>query len=847
MRIPVTLAALCFAAGILLAHAFLLFPWTTIALSLVLAGTATLRARANGFSLVPVGLGCLAAVAGAVLTVVSLTHLPGDHYTKTAALDGRRHEVSGRISSPLERDPGRTAFLLKTERLDGAPVSGIMRVSARDEHAPIGFGDLVTLTGRLYPARGYRNPGGFDYPGLLARQGVHAVVSVSRPGDIMVNSRGAGFLRGVQDLRESIRQSFLTSVSGEGAAVMLAMVLGEEGGLTDSLRDRFMAAGVTHILSISGSHLGLVAVLCFWLVRRGLFLLPERRYHQLTLHADPRKLAAAATVFPVVFYAFLAGGQVATVRALIMILAGLTAVLLDRDSALLPALAAAALITLVPDPQALLDISFQLSYLSVLGIVFVVGAWNGLLLPSKARWQRWRNGALLLLIISFATTIVTAPLVAHTFHQVSFAGILANMVVVPFAGAVVVPLGLCSGILSLLTGSLPLAGLNQLSADLFVALVSLFARMPGASVSVPSPGVLFTAGYAGFVAAGGMALRSRLLSRSRPLEFSGRMTRTSKAALALSALALAASLALPLLSPAKSSVLFLDVGQGDCTLIETANGHRILIDGGGTRENRFDVGRRVVAPLLMDRGIRTIDLVVLSHPHPDHLNGLLSVVRTFTVREVWWSGSDGGLEGLDDLQRLLEARGVPFRKRTAGDSSRYGETIIEVLHPRKDFSARAKHAYAAENSRSLVVRLQLDGTVFLFPGDLHRDGERTLIDTVPDLAADVIKVPHHGSRTSSSEELVQAVRPRIAVISVSADNPYRQPAGEVVARYEDHGARLYRTDRDGAVILIKRKDGWEAIPWAHLSLRTVPVAQPQLWGAIERENGKRLWIRRGAT
>jgi competence protein ComEC len=847
MIIPVTLLALCFAIGIALARLFLLFPWTVIAASLALAAAVFARSRAAGASVLLAAQACLAALAGAVLAIVSIACLPADHAARTMPPDGGRHAVSGVIASPLERDPDRTAFLLQAERIDGAPVSGLLRVSVRGDQTPLGLGDRVTLSGRMRPPRGYRNPGGFDYPAFLARQGVHAVVSVGRAGDVMVDERGGGILRYLQDLRERIRQAFLRSVSGEGAAILLAMVLGEEGGLTDGLRERFMAAGVTHILSISGSHLGLVALLCFWAVRRGLFLLPERRYHQLTLRADPRKLAAAATVFPVVLYALLAGGQTATLRALIMILTGLTAVLLDRDGDLLNALAVAALITLVPDPQALFDISFQLSYCSVLAIIFVVRTWNGLALSGETLLQRWRNRGLLLLVISTAATLVTAPLTAHYFRQVSPAGVLANMIVVPFAGALVVPLGLCSGLLSLAFGALPLAGLNQFLADAFVSLVSLFSRMPAAGIGLPSPGPLFAAGYAGLIIAGGIALRNYLLARQRPLEFPDRLTPSLRAVLTASALAVAASAVLPLLLPERSGVLFLDVGQGDSALVEAPGGARVLIDAGGTRENRFDVGGRVVAPLLRDRGVRTLDLVVLSHPHPDHLNGLFSLVRTFSVREVWWSGSDGDLEGFAALRRLLEERQIPLRQRAAGDAGTYGGASVEVLHPRRGFAADEAREYAAENSRSLTVRVRLGGLAFLFPGDLHREGEQALIDAGADVASGVIKVPHHGSRSSSSAELLEAVRPKIAVVSVGADNPYRQPSADVVERYEERGVRLYRTDRDGAVQVLAGKRAGEVVPWASLLLQTVPLAQPRLWGTIERENVRRLWIRRGVT
>jgi competence protein ComEC len=241
-----------------------------------------------------------------------------------------------------------------------------------------GYDDRVSLTGRIHPPRGFRNPGGFDYPAYLARQGVYAVLSIKHGSDVRVLEQGTGILRAIQALRERIRQAILASLHGEGSAILLAMTIGEEGSLTDDLRERFMAAGVTHIISISGSHLGMVAVICFWITKQALFLLPERSYHWITIHADPRKIAALVTVVPVTFYAFLAGGQIATIRSLIMILAALAALILDREGDLLPALSLAALITLLTDPQALFDISFQLSYLSVLSIVFVVSTWNAL-------------------------------------------------------------------------------------------------------------------------------------------------------------------------------------------------------------------------------------------------------------------------------------------------------------------------------------------------------------------------------------------------------------------------------------------------------------------------------------
>jgi competence protein ComEC len=842
MNKPVNLLALALAAGILLGQAFLYFPCSSILLS-ALAGAIGVTAYRHRLSMHQFIMTGSATFAGAVLLVSAATSLPSGHYTLLSLGEGSLHTVTGRISSPLDRDPGRTAFMLAVDHIDSRAAAGKLRVTVRDDAFPAAYDDRVSLTGRLHPPRGFRNPGGFDYPAHLSRQGVYAVLSIKNGSDVRILEQGAGILRTVQALRERIRQAYLAAVKGEGAAILLAMTIGEEGGLTDDLRERFMAAGVTHIISISGSHLGMVAVLCFWMTRHALFLLPERTYHWITIHADPRKIAALATVVPVTFYAFLAGGQTATIRSLIMILAALAAVVLDRERDLLPALSLAALVTLLIDPQALFDISFQLSYLSVLSVVFVASTWNALAAPAATLARRTANQALLLFVISCAATLVTGPLVAFYFNQLSFVGVVANMVVVPFAGAVVVPLGFLCGLLSLLTGSLPLAAVNQFIAGLFVSLVSFFARIPSSSIHLPSPGALFAAGYFILITSSALLLRARLLAAYRPLEFSFRAPRRAAAALAASAVLIVAAVAFPFFRDRETRITFLDVGQGDCAVVETDSGRNILIDGGGTRDNRFDIGRSVLAPYLWDRGIRTIDVAILSHPHPDHMNGLLAVMQGFTVREVWSSGLDTSLPGYEGFQRLINDRAIPFKTVSAGHGARIGNAQLDVLHPRPAFPQKANRPYAAENDRSLVIRLKAQGSSLLFAGDIHGSGETALLRNTPDLAVDLVKVPHHGSRTSSTREFIAAVRPEVAVITVGGGNVYRHPSEEVVERYLRAGSSVFRTDRQGAVMVKISSTGREVLTWSELMLRRISPSERDDWWSIERNNWDRMVLR----
>ena len=843
MQTPLILITLSYLLGLLLGHAFLYAPITIILAAFGAIVAAVILVKRGNLPLTRLLLIMVPALIGAMAYVLSMTWMPADHYLRTLAFDRKDHNVLGTVTTPLDRDPGRTAFLLDVREIDGRRVSGRVRVSVRDELADIGYNDLLRMEGRIFEPGGYQNPGGFDYPEYLAQRGVRAMLSVKQQQNITVIKQGNGLFRTIQDWRERIRQAFLAATDGPGSAILQAMVLGEEGMLTDEMRDRFMAAGVTHIISISGSHLGLVAVLCFGFVRLILFALPERSYHRLTIYADPKKIAAWLTVLPVTFYALLAGGQVATMRSLAMILAALTALVLDREHGLMRSLAAAALGLLILWPQALFDISFQLSYLSVLTIGYVVTFWNELQLPAATSLQKMRNGTALLTVISLATGLATGPLVAFHFNQVSLIGVASNILIVPFAGFIVVPLGLLSGVLSLFFGSLPLAALNQIVADAFVNAVNLFSRVPFAEARPPAPNLVWLIAYALLIVSSAAFFRARLLYRARPLEYSARSSRLQMAGMFTSAAILALAIIWSFITPQRTRLTVLDVGQGDCSLLELSSGETILIDGGGTYDNRFDMGRRVVAPFLWNRGIRKLDLVILSHPHPDHVNGLFFTINRFRVGEIWERGWEVSNPAFDEFRQLARQREIPMLTTPAGTADRVGSAVLRVLHPAPTYRPNLRKAYAVENNRSLVVMADTGQARFLFTGDCEADAEAALLSGRIDLACDVLKVPHHGSKSSSTAEFVSAARPAIAVASAGRTNRFGHPAEEVITRYEQQGTRFFRTDRDGAVIVIAAADGIKVHSWADLMLQRITLDKGSTWWKLEKENWRRIYIR----
>jgi competence protein ComEC len=365
------------------------------------------------------------------------------------------------------------------------------------------------------------------------------------------------------------------------------------------------------------------------------------------------------------------------------------------------------------------------------------------------------------------------------FNQLSLIGIVANLFVVPLA-APATTLGMLALLLSLASDTL--AGLCFGALWLMLvalrAVVWVAAAVPAAMVHLPAPAW-------GAVVAWYAALALAPLSARR------RLVVPALAGLLLIATGLSLE---PWWRPGdgRLRVTFLDVGQGDATLIELPEGRRLLVDGGPGGARRFDVGERVLSPFLWNRPVRRLDVVALSHSDADHAGGLAAVLRHFTVGEFWENGS--WRPAAEETLQALERSRAPRRVLRAGNRLWIGEALVTVLNP--DGGVRTD-----ANDESLVLRLDWRGVSLLLTGDLGWEGEERMRDQAGPLRVTMLKVAHHGSRFSSSAPFLDAARPAFAIVSAGARNPFRHPAPEALGRLEAAGARVYRTDRDGAVIV----------------------------------------------
>ncbi len=634
-------------------------------------------------------------------------------------------------------------------------------------------GERLLLDARLKPLEGAANWGEQDRAPALARNAV-AFTGSFEPGRAVLLAPAPRWRAGLHAGRLALQRDVTRlAPSAQSAALFLTLAAGLRASLGEALEETFARSGLAHVLSVSGLH---VAALAFGLLAALRLLLVRSWAGARTF--DVRRLAAPLSIPLLWAYVLYTGAAPPAVRSAVMTSLLLVGMALWRRSDGLNALAVAALGVLVLDPASLADLSLQLSFLAVAALILLAPALREALPlaapePTTSNWRhrlgRLREGTLQTLCASAAVIAASLPLIASTFHRLSLAGLLANIVALPLCGLLTGAAAGSAGlhvIHPLLARPLILAGVWGSQA--LVALADAFAALPFAAVEVPSFSVaatlLYAAGLGCFALGRG---RARLGALAAPL-----------------AIAWAWAPGWP---SRELTVTFLAVGHGDAIVVSSRGAHA-LIDGGGV-PGGTDTGRRFVLPYLREQGVRELTLAALSHPHPDHALGLASALEALPVQRLWVPRGAG--EGsLLSLVRSA-AKGAAQEEVDVGHPPlQLGDAQLEVLGPPQD-----RALLEGVNDRSLVLRLRHGEVTFLLTGDLEEAGEEAL--EVGEVT--VVKAPHHGSRTSSGPAFIARTRPAYVVFCVGRRNRFGFPHAEVVERYQTAGARCLRTDVNGAV------------------------------------------------
>ena len=774
--------------------------------------------------------------------------IPADHISRY--MDANRWEITGRIVTEPQNTHNRTRFHLQVRMLDLGgrihPVSGKLRVTVGGDSPALAVGDKIEFTSRIRPITNFNNPGGFDYKRHMAFKGVPATAYVDGSKLIVLERSPVG---GVAEIINGIRRRFARLIdqcgSTQAHAVLKALIIGDRSRISDETRQAFNQAGVGHLLAISGLHIGIVATAAFFLFRH-----LTATIEFLLWRAWTRKAAALLSLLPVAAYGLIAGLSPSTQRAVIMVSIFLMTFLLEREQDPFNTIALAALAILIGDPPALFSISFQLSFTAVFAIVYGLGRLKNRSPGPQSIRKNWRRRVIGRLVSFFLVSLFAVcgslPLIAYYFNQISLVGLVANFVVVPLVGFIAIPLGLAAlFVLPLSTvsalGCIEVAGLVLGYA---LKVVHFFADLPFAAVNIFTPTVfeigcyyilgwtlltLYGRSPAGVDKIGGDAggESERNFSGLEMVSSAGgvigqklpRIFRRMPLAGVLRADSIKVVLILAIIAAAGDTCYWLhqrwwhpdlritviDVGHGSASLVEFPGGYTMLIDGGGFADNStFDVGKSIIAPILRRKKIRIVDSLVLSHANSDHLNGLIYIAGHFHVKSIWTNSEAAETWGYRNLLKVTSDQHIgwpafshlPRRQQIKGVG-------LDFLYPPQDFlKKRDTQKWRNLNNNSLVVKVSLGETSFLFPGDIMADAEMELVGIAGSrLKSTVLIAPHHGSRSSSTDAFIRGVDPRVVIVSSGRRGRFNLPNPAVMQKYRDMGCSIYRTNINGAISL----------------------------------------------
>lgn len=720
------------------------------------------------------------------------------------ALHGERVDLTGTVEGVAEPVGSVVRFTLSVgqtrERPGQSVVFGTAIVWATDvpqvddrSFPFLEHGDLVTVSGSLAAPTQIRT---FDYQEHLAARGINSVLSGAIVTDVEP-ATDTGAMHQLHATRASLARSSERHVPEPQAALTNALILGLRGGLSPSLNEDFRGAGLSHLLAVSGMHVGILLAIALATSAR--------------LLGRHRKAYLLPPLLLLWLYVLMVGAPPSAVRAGLMGTVFLLALATGRAAVPINALGLAAFTMLAIHPPAIWDRSFQLSFAAMAGALLI-----GIPLakrayasdPSTAWYLRAaRQWIAAPAALSAGAVLGSLPLVAFNFGQIPLLSVPATLVAMPF-----VPLLLVTGLAAALIGSIaaPLGAIAGLApavlGTIVVGIAKAFASLPGATLDVQIGADWVWAGYTAIAIAIAGVLRRRWLPSARSFASALWLGPRGWMQTALVITALALVVAAPWSAIASNNddgllhVQFLDVGQGDATLIVSPSGATVLVDGG--RDPRQTI---LAIDAALPATSTQIDLAILTHPDADHANGLLELARRGRIRQII---TPPVLDATAlDWQTELALLDIPTLEAVADMKIDLdGGLTLDVLHPP---SPPMRGTGSDENNNSVTTLIKWRGASVLITGDLHVEGERTVLSSADTVDADVLQVGHHGSRTSTAPDFLDAVSPAVAIISVGADNRFGHPADEVVERLQaEVGDWLLQTSTDGSIELVSDGDRW---------------------------------------
>lgn len=643
----------------------------------------------------------------------------------------------------------------------------------------LNYGDKIGFYLDYRKPNAARNYMGFDYSNYLKTKKILGTVNVeSNNLQVISHNNTNAILNKIYSLKNIMKQKINELLPKETAGLCIGMLIGETSNIEESMQEDFRDSNLSHILAVSGANVSYIIISITYIFNKMCFR---------------KKLSKIISIILLILFMLLTGCTSSVNRACIMAILMLIAELLNRKSDVYNNLALSALILLIINPYSILDIGFQLSYMGTIGIVFLHDKISNIVQIKNKIIKYFFE----MIIVTTCANLAIIPIMMFHFNTVSLTFYFSNVLAGPILGAVVI-IGFIMFFVSLILNSLaiPIAFILNIMLKFIIKIAELTASLPISKILITTPSIWFIIIWYSTIII--------LYYKEKAKKFYLKNKKNLKIAVTcILIIVLTSNLVIKLNKDLK--IYFIDVGQGDSCLIVTPTNKKILIDGGGSEFGSFDVGEKTLLPYLLDRKIKKLDYVLISHFDSDHVGGVLTLMEKIKIEKIIICKQGEVSENYKKFLKILKSKKIKVQIVKAKDKiSIDKDTFFYILHPANELIKDN-----ILNNNSIVSKFYYRNFSILFTGDIEEIAEKELIkkyESSSILRSTVLKVGHHGSKTSSTKELLEKVKPKIALIGVGENNNFGHPNSEVLNRLNSLNCKIYRTDLNGEIVLTVDKN-----------------------------------------
>lgn len=646
--------------------------------------------------------------------------------------------------------------------------------NSKNKDLKLNYGDKVGFYIEYEKPSTARNYMGFDYSAYLKTKKILGTVNVKTENIKVISQNNSNvILNKIYQLRHIMKKQINKLLPDDTAGLCLGMLIGDTSGIEENMQEDFRDSNLSHILAVSGANVSYIIVSITYLFNKMCFR---------------KKLSKIISIFLLILFMLLTGCTASVNRACIMAILMLIADLLYRKSDVYNNLAISALILLIINPYSILDIGFQLSYMGTIGIVFLHDKISNFIKTENKILKYFLE----MIYVTTCANVAIIPIMMFHFNTVSLTFYFSNILAGPILGIIVI-IGFIMFFVSLIFNPLatPIAFILNIMLKFIIKIAEITASIPFPKILITTPSFLFIASWYSII--------WTIVYRKRVKDFYYRNKKTARVVIvSILIIALITNLLINLNRNLK--VYFIDVGQGDACLIVTPSNKKILIDGGGSEFGSFDVGEKILLPYLLDRKIKKLDYIIVSHFDGDHVGGILTIMNKIKVEKVIICKQGKSSENYKNFLKIVKNKKIDVYVVENKDKIEIDEdTYFYILHPNQNLISDN-----ILNNNSIVTKFCYKNFSILFTGDIEEIAENELIERYKNsniLSSTVLKVGHHGSKTSSTNDLLEKVNPRIALIGVGSKNKFGHPNNGVLNRLKKLNCKIYRTDLNGEIIL----------------------------------------------